>query len=153
MGNSVSKAKIINVISTGGRKSDFPSFTTSSSERTVVEKMNHESGHSKSEKKEPSILPNRFFFNHTRNSRFKGSKPARKKTTENCHYVSIKKSTISPKNTKARKKKKANITKSIIGKPTNFKVYNTATMHQAICVYSSTYISIASKFFYFVQWS
>lgn len=113
MGNSVSKAKTLGVISIGRRKSDFPSSTTSSSERTLVEE-------STEKKKKPSILPNGSFFNNSRTRRTRESKPTNKKLAQNYHNASVRKTTVSRK--KPRTKKKTNITKSIIGKPTNFKV-------------------------------
>jgi hypothetical protein len=115
MGSSVSKTKTMSMITTGKLKTGFPSSTTSSSERTLVE----ESAESKTKKKKPSILPNGSFFNIARAPRTKESKHIYKKPVQNYHHTSIKKTTVSRKKPKSKKK---NISKSIIGKPTNFKV-------------------------------
>ena len=118
MGNSVSKTKTFSVNlrnkinQTTGNKPE-----TSSPHRTLVESDKYKDDMPTRNKTKPSILQNRSFFSDAKKTKM-AKKPISNR--QNRQHASIKNSTLSRK--KPKFKKKVIITKSIIGKPTNFKV-------------------------------
>lgn len=109
MGGTISKSKIF--IYPKQHQSKRFSCSTSSSERTMVEPAT-ESNNADSVNKKPSILPNNNFFGNLRDSK--------KKKVQQYHRTANV-SSISRRKPKHHKKKKV-VTKSIIGRPSNFKV-------------------------------
>lgn len=118
MGNSVSKTKTFSVNlrnkinQTTGDKQEI-----SSPHRTLVESDKNNDDFAARNKTKPSILQNHNFFNNAKNTKMT-KKPVPNR--QNRQHASIKNTTLSRK--KPKFKKKVIITKSIIGKPTNFKV-------------------------------
>lgn len=109
MGGTISKSKIF--VYPKQHESKRFSCSTSSSERTMVEPVT-ESNNADSVNKKPFILPNTNFFGNLRDSK--------KKKVQQYHYTANV-SSISRRKPKHHKKKKV-VTKSIIGRPSNFKV-------------------------------
>lgn len=117
MGNSASKTKTFSANLRNKINQAMPNHDGQqeppSPHRTLVES---DLSSTPSKMTKPSILQNHSFFNNVRK--------AKKKSTPIVHqhrqHTSVKNTTLSRK--KPRFKKKVIITKSIIGKPTNFKV-------------------------------
>ncbi|KAG2238021.1 hypothetical protein BDF21DRAFT_498463 [Thamnidium elegans] len=120
MGGTISKSKIF--VYPKQHQSKRFSCSTSSSERTMVEPAT-ESNNADSVNKKPSILPNNNFFGNLRDPKKK-----KEKKVQQYHYTANI-SSISRRKPKHHKKKKV-VTKSIIGRPSNFKHLNNSThMH------------------------
>jgi hypothetical protein len=117
-------------------KSSNFSCSTASSERTMVQQppfssspdntstnVDETSIHNNNKRK-PSIMPNNKFFDNMRNIT---SKTREKKTQHFLHPVHVNNTSLAKRkakynNNNKRKKKTAVVTKSIIGRPTNFQV-------------------------------
>lgn len=113
MGGTISKSKIF--VSPKQSHSKQFSCSTTSSERTMVDPTT-ELKDVDGVNKKPSILPNNSFFGNFRDQKRKN----KDKKVQQYHYTANI-SSMSRRRPKYNKKKKV-VTKSIIGRPSNFKV-------------------------------